>query len=132
MLAWRQTWHGVTDGIHPIGRRKRANFVAGQFVLETVCAQIVRWSQQSATANWLVAVNVAPALARAVHKKVGQALGALQAGDIALRSSYVEQALDALAQVPDLKPEPAPAWKPSSTACRPNSCATPALTSAAM
>ncbi|WP_374344126.1 hypothetical protein [Phenylobacterium sp.] len=47
------------------------------------------------------------ALARAVHKKVGQALGALQAGDIARqRIEHVEQALDALAQVPDLKPEP--------------------------
>ena len=47
------------------------------------------------------------ALARAVHKKVGQALGALQAGDITRqRIEHVEQALDALAQVPDLKPEP--------------------------
>lgn len=47
------------------------------------------------------------ALARAVHKKVGQALGALQVGDITRqRIEHVEQALDALALVPDLAPEP--------------------------
>jgi hypothetical protein len=53
-----------------------------------------------------VALEVA-GLAREVQKKVGKALAALQIGDITRqRIEHVQQALDLLAQVPDLTPEP--------------------------
>ena len=53
-----------------------------------------------------VALEVA-GLARDVQKKVGKALAALQIGDITRqRIEHVQQALDRLAQVPDLAPEP--------------------------
>jgi hypothetical protein len=53
-----------------------------------------------------VAIEVA-GLAREVQKKVGKALAALQIGDITRqRIEHVQQALDLLAQVPGLAPEP--------------------------
>jgi hypothetical protein len=53
-----------------------------------------------------VALEVA-GLARDVQKKVGKALAALQIGDITRqRIEHVQQALDLLAQVPDLASEP--------------------------
>jgi hypothetical protein len=53
-----------------------------------------------------VALEVA-GLARDVQKKVGKALGALQIGDITRqRIEHVQQALDLLAQVPSLAPDP--------------------------
>ena len=57
-------WHGAKRGMVspmefiPLAEENGLILPLGQFVLETACAQIVRWSQQSATANWLVAVNV--------------------------------------------------------------------------